>query len=474
MNESENGNVRRYGAPGIAALLGFGGLIACALQSAPALVIRNVTVVNPVGPALPNQSIVVRNARVAQVGPAGAVRVPRAARTIDARGLYAIPGLWDMHVHTVGRGSPTHYAGLFLANGVTGVRDMGDDLRLLRALRDSIARGTVLAPRLVFGGRIDAPGPRPGYALSVARPADVPQVLDSLMRARVDFVKVPASLPLELYDAIMREAHRRGLRVAGHVPFQVSMTHAAEAGQASIEHEDDLMAACGTRELAIKQRIAAAARTDDLRLIAPVMRAAADSLRAARSDAQCGVVARTLARHRTWFTPTLIVYQPYARGFDSATVNDARLAHVPQALRQRWQATLQNRTAQDFAAVTAYFDLERTALLHRAGVRFLAGTDTPLPYVIPGFSLHDELELLTRAGLTPQQALQAATSGPAEFLGMDESFGSIQSGKIADFVLLSAHPLSDIRNTRRVAAVVFNGRYLDRAALDRLLPVHTR
>ena len=439
------------------------------MQSAPALVISNVTVVNPTGRALANQSIVVRNARIAQVGPAGSVRVPRGARTIDGRGLFAIPGLWDMHVHTVGRGSPTHYAGLFLANGVTGVRDMGDDLRLLRALRDSIARGSVLAPRLVYGGRLDGPGPRPGYALTLARPADVPQALDSLMRARVDFVKVPSTLTRELYDAIARAAQKRRLPVAGHVPFEVTMAHAAQAGQASIEHEDDLMAACGTRELAIKQRINAAARTDDLRIIAPVMHAAADSLRAARDDAACNATIRALVRQRTWFTPTLIVYQPYARGFDSATVNDPRLTYVPAALRQRWQNTLQGRTAQDFAAVTAYFDLQRTAQLHRAGVRFLAGTDTPLPYVIPGFSLHDELELLTRAGLTPQQALQAATSNPAEFLGMDESFGSIAPGKIADLVLLSADPLADVRNTRRVTAVVLNGRYLDRAELDLLL-----
>jgi imidazolonepropionase-like amidohydrolase len=444
-------------------------LAGCASQFPPVLVITNVTVVNADGPARANQTIVMRGNLIEQVGDANTLPVPRGARVVDARGRYVIPGLWDMHVHTVARGSPTHFVEVLVANGITGVRDMGDDLSALRARRESIAAGNTIGPDILYGGRIDGPGPRPPYALGVATPAEVPAAFDSLQRASVGFVKVPSSLTRELYDAIVREARRRGLPFAGHVPYGVTLDQAVAAGQASIEHEDDVMAACGKEELSIKQRIADAQQSDDPRVIGPVMRAAAAALRAAADPVRCAELARTLARSRTWFTPTLAVYQPHVRGFDSATVNDSSLVYVPTAVRRNWRARLQGRTPEDFAAVRAYHDLALTGAWHRAGVRILAGTDTPLPYLVPGVSLHDELELLTKAGLSPQAALWSATLGPAQFFGIADRHGTIAKGRSATFVLLDADPLADIRNTRKIHAVVLRGRLLDRNDLDNLL-----
>jgi imidazolonepropionase-like amidohydrolase len=156
---------------------------------------------------------------------------------------------------------------------------------------------------------------------------------------------------------------------------------------------------------------------------------------------------------------------------DSAGTRRARLAYVPRALREAWRQrpSVAAFEARDTAVVAAFFSLARTAEMRRAGVRLLVGTDAPLPYVYPGFSVHDELELLVRAGVTAMEALQAATREPAAYLDALDSLGTIAPGRLADLVLLDADPLVDIRNTTRIRAVVTDGRLLDRAALDGLL-----
>jgi hypothetical protein len=174
-----------------------------------------------------------------------------------------------------------------------------------------------------------------------------------------------------------------------------------------------------------------------------------------------------LAQAGAWATPTLVVYQPYVTPGDTSVVHPSLTRYVPRALQAEWLARLQRAGPGDTATVSAYFSLPRAGEMHRAGVRLLAGTDAPLAYVHPGISLHDELALLVRAGLTPMQALQSATREPAAYLGALDSLGTIQPGKLADLVLLDADPLADIRNTRRIHRVIANGRVVDRAALLR-------
>jgi hypothetical protein len=250
---------------------------------------------------------------------------------------------------------------------------------------------------------------------------------------------------------------------------------ASDAGQRSVEHEDDLMRACSSRDAELRatlgDRAALAGRRER-----DVVREQARVLRASDDPARCGALVARLARNGTRVVPTLTVYQPYARALDTAGTHPDRLAYVPRALREAWRQrpSVAAFEPADSAVVAAFFSLARTGELQRAGVRLMVGTDAPLPYVVPGFSVHDELELLVRAGLTPMQALDAATREPAAYLHALDSLGTVTQGRLADLVLLDADPLADIRNTTRIHAVITDGRLLDRAALDAMLTTARR
>ena len=437
----------------------------------PPLAITHVTLIDAAGGApLRDATVLVTGRRISAVGPSGAIAVPAGARVIDGRGRFLIPGLWDMHAHPFAHDFRRFAAPLLLANGVTGVRDMGYFVDSAALWRREVAAGRVLGPRLVVGGRVDGPIGRAPWASRVATAAQARRAADSLVRLGADFLKVYSHVPREAYFALAEASRGLGVPFAGHVPHAVSAAEASDAGQRSMEHEDDLMRACSSRDAGLRAQLADRAALAGRREV-DVMREQARALRASDDPARCRALLARLARNGTWVVPTLAVYQPYARALDSAATHPARLAYVPRALREAWRLRPSVAAFEpgDTAVVAAFFSLPRTGEMRRAGVRLLVGTDAPLPYVVPGFSVHDELELLVRAGLTPMQALQAATREPAAYLDALDSLGTIARGRVADLLLLDGDPLRDIRNTRRIRGVVVDGRHLDRAALDALL-----
>ncbi|HEY0035381.1 MAG TPA: amidohydrolase family protein, partial [Longimicrobium sp.] len=421
------------------------------------------------GRTVPDQDVVVTRARIGAVGRSGTVELPRGARVVDASGKYLIPGLWDMHVHTVGRGVADDFAAVLVANGITGIRDLGDDLDALQAFRSAASSRRIVAPRVVVGGRIHGPGPRPAFALPAETAEQGRAAVDSFARAGAQMIKVYESVSPAVHRAIIDAARSRGLPVTGHVPASVSAVEAIAQGQAGIEHEDDLVLGCTAGEMQHKARIAAAARTGDRRVIGAIMRGVARDIRADYDEAACSRLITSLARGRVWVTPTLVVYVPHSRGFDSSVTQNVHLKYVPASLRAAWAERASERTPDDSVAVRSFFSPALTLRMHRAGVRLMAGTDAPLPYVIPGFSLHEELRLLVAAGLSPAEALRTATLNPALALAAADSTGTIEPGKLADLVVLDRNPLTDIRATEAIFAVVVNGTLLERAALDALL-----
>ena len=449
-------------------------LVGCApgtpAPSAP-LAITHVTLIDGTGAApRADVTVLVVGRRISAVGASDSVALPAGARVVDGRGRYLIPGLWDMHAHPFAYDFPRFAAPLLLANGVTGVRDMGHRVDSAVFWRREVAAARVLGPRLVVGGRIDGPGPGPPWASRAATADQARRAADSLVRLGADFLKVYSRVPREAYFALADAARRRGVPVAGHVPYAVSAAEASDAGQRSIEHEDDLMRACSSRDAELRatlgDRSALAGRRE-----MDVVREQARTMRASDDPARCRALFARLARNGTRVVPTLTVYQPYAHALDSAGTHPARLAYVPRALHEAWRRrpSVAAFEPRDTAVIAAFFSLARTGEMGRAGVRLLVGTDAPLPYVVPGFSVHDELALLVRAGLTPMQALQAATHEPAAYLNALDSLGSIAPRRLADLVLLDADPLADIRNTTRIRAVVADGRLIDRTALDAML-----
>jgi amidohydrolase family protein len=418
-------------------------------------------------------TVIVRGTRIVYAGPAGNANVPSGARVIDGRGKFLIPGLWDMHVHAFMYVFSDFAGPLMVANGVTGAREMGYYVDTTLRWRRDIAAGIEVGPRLVAGVRVDGPIGRTKFVSHIKDASDAVRAVDTLARGkdgsrRAAFLSVDPLIPRAAYFALADEAKKLNVPFAGKVPYAISVVEASNAGQHSIEQEDDLLRACTRNEALFRQHLSDTTKLrpgDDplqLKVDAPAILASYDR-------GQCTRVAQTLVKNGTWITPTLVLYQPYAGNFDSATTHPARSKYVPGIIQGGWLAKANPKVRPDSAAVRSSFSLERTREFAGAGVKMLAGTDAPRAFIYPGFSVHDELALLVQAGLTPLEALRTATSNPAEYLGALDSLGSVGTGKVADLVLLDANPLTDIRNTTRISLVIANGRVFDSSARAALL-----
>lgn len=445
--------------------------------------ILNVTVIDGTGaPAKPRMIVMITGDRITEIANTGDVAIPENAQVIDGTGKFLIPGLWDMHVHTVFKGLPETYFPMFIANGVTGVRDMAaGDLGFLKQLRQSINEGKVLGPRIIAGKMVDGPMPVwPGFPISISDEASARKAVASVKDSGVDFIKVYSLIPRQAYFALADEAKKRGIPFAGHVPISISAFEASDAGQKSIEHLEGIFLACSTIEPELRKTLEDALKdakdTDQMR--ASLVRAFDEtgfrSVETYSPEKAAALFAR-FAANGTWQAPTLVVHRTGAFLDDSNFTNDPRLKYVRRDISDSWKNQddfrLKNRTAESSARNKMLFQkkLELINRMHRAGVKMLAATDALVWYVFPGFSLHDELELFVKAGLTPMEALQTATRNPAIYLGLIDMVGTVEQGKKADLVLLEANPLENISNTKRINAVIVNGRLIPRVSLDKML-----
>ena len=430
------------------------------------IAITDVNLIDVTGGAVIEHSTVVfSGGRIVDVGKSANVHIPHGAQVVDGSGRFLIPGLWDMHVHMVfGDWFPQSreiVLPLFVANGVTGVRDMGGELEVLQQWRREIGQGKLLGPRIVTSGpMLDGPKPRFPSSVAVASPEDGRKAVDDLKRRGADFIKLQSLMSRESYFAIADEAKRQGIVFAGHVPDAIRAVEASNAGQKSIEHLTGVFEGCSNVE-------------DELLRGPKGIKRFLETF----DDAKAAALIAVFKKNRTWQAPTL-VWERGGNLLDQRDLqHDTRARYVPASWKNgAWrrftedilkdQANDDLQTRQRFVAK----EIEVVRDMHRAGIPFLAGTDTAAGvYVFPGFSLHEEMQLLAQAGFTPLEALQCATRNPAEYLGKLSEMGTLEKGKVADLVLLDANPLDDIANTQRIAGVVVTGRYLSRAELDRLL-----
>lgn len=435
------------------------------------LVITHVTVINPGASSVTaDRAVVITGTQITAVSPSAGFQPPKGSRVIDGRGLYLIPGLWDMHVHSVFGGwfpgGRDIILPLFIANGVTGVRDMGGEVAILFEWRNQIAAGQIIGPRMIVSGPMldgylpDGKSLRFPSSVAVTTPASAIAAVDSLKAQGVDFIKVQSVISHDAYLAAAAEAHKQGLPIVGHVPDKVRIAEVIAAGQKSIEHLMGIFEGCSKEEDKFIRG------EGNLKLLLTTY-----------DQSRCDRLMHVLAQNQTWQVPTLA----WQRGGTFLDQFDWKHQPLDKYVPPYWRDVTWRRFADEMMPDLQrdplplrqeYFarNLQMVGALHHAGVPFLAGTDTaPGVYVMPGFSLHDELANFVEAGLTPMEALQTATSNPAKFLSLESSLGSIERGRIADLVLLSANPLDNIHNTQKISAVITNGRLFDRNALDRVL-----
>lgn len=452
-------------------------------QRPVAIAITDVTVVDGAGaPARGDQTVVIFEGRIVAVGPSGQVSIPKDVQAIDAAGKYLIPGLSDMHVHLTGAGEPTgsreFILPLLIANGVTTVRDMGGEVAQLKQLRNEIESGARLGPQIFFTGPyID--GDPPAYQPSiVARtPDDAREAVRELKAQGVDFIKTQSRLGRAAYFAVADECKKQKIQFVGHVPDAVTAAEASDTSQASIEHLTGVLLSTSSEEDKLRrQQLMESPANETIDESLARSRAWQRRLLDTYSPAKAEVLIHRFVANHTWQVPTfpiLVHFGFMTPATDLAT--DPRMEYVPKRVREIWaqgrKERMERRSDSDFALREEIVkrSLKIVGEMNTAGVGIMAGTDTAAPNVIPGFSLHEDLAYLVEAGLTPMQALEAATRAPAEFLGQLKVQGTIAAGQRADLVLLDANPLEDIHNTAKIRAVILRGKLLMRADLDEIL-----
>jgi len=390
--------------------------------ASPAVAIVGATILEMTGAKpVPNGTVVIREGRISAVGPSSRVTVPAQAVVVRAAGKTVMPGLWDMHAHF----EQVEWGPIYLAAGVTTVRDVGNELEFITAVRDAVAAGKGLGPRMLLAGVIDGPGPRGLGLARAATPDEGRRWVDRYHDTGFDQIKIYSSVTLDVLRAITAEAHKLGMTVTGHVPNSMNVLTAIDAGLDQVNHAEYLGEAAGV-------------------------------------DPQTVIAA--LKRHGTVVDPTLSLYELLARRLDQpidsfepgfrkiAPELEAPLSGfgTPAGMAARSRAQLND-------------SLALVNRLHRAGVPIVAGTDQS----VPGHSLHRELELYVQAGFAPFDALAAATVVPARVMKKIADSGTIEKGKRGDLIVLDGDPLSDVRNTRRIYRVITNGRVFDPASLWR-------
>jgi imidazolonepropionase-like amidohydrolase len=435
------------------------------------LILDHVAVIDGTGRApAPDQAIVVVGDRIVAVGPSSEIGARWQGRRLDLTGRYAIPGLIDMHAHmafgpvdlTVENGVPgarlrvddsvgRAFAEELLRWGVTTVRNPAGPTAEAVAIRDAIARGEIPGPRVVTAGAVIDRIPFDGLSTIVSTPADVVAEVRRQADAGVDFVKLYAGLTPDLVKAGIDAAHARGLKAVGHL-WLTDWTTAATMGIDGIVHALPLS----------DLQLPAASRATFKKAITGTQVMYQWFEQVDLDGSEIREMARAMASHGVTFDPTLVAVESIFFGDDPALTAASALDRVPSVLRENWKSysLAMGWSPDDFRRAKAQFHkaLDLTRRLHRAGVRVVAGTDLAMPWVAPGDSLHREMELLVRAGLTPLEAIAAATGHAAEGLGGDRKIGVIAPGHHADVVILRDNPAQNIRATRAIEMVISGGR----------------
>lgn len=388
---------------------------------------------------------------------------------VNGKGKFLIPGLWDMHVHTV----DSSYLTMFVMNGVVGIRDMGGAANGSNNGCESIAHEKLMMWRkliqskLITGPRMLISGPavsNTGWATSIniRTPEDGRNAVRKLKELGVDFIKVYEKIPLDAYQALAMEAKAAGLPIAGHVPMEtVSLIEAAEAGQRSIEHIRDPLLMCFTKD-----------RNELLEFFKEDNWSESDIEWGLNQFKECSKVVEAFRVNQTWLVPTLTVERSKVAVREQGYVNDERRDLLPQSVQQAFKDYVTKKLARSIVkqkSDSLWWNAQKRLVnrMHADGIGFLAGTDCACEGGLPGYSLHDELQLFVESGFSPFEALQTATINPVKYLEMTDSLGTVEVGKIADLVILNKNPIENISATQQIFAVILNGDLITKEKINK-------
>src|SRR6185369_10398380 len=392
------------------------------------IIIKNVAIIDvKAGKINKNKTVIISGNRIVSVN--SRTTVSRNATIVDGEGKFLIPGLWDMHAHTLTDKRYVYSFPILIANCVTGVREMGNNLQMaeVNQIRKNVASGKMLGPR--FGALtyhiLDGEGSQLGPATIVSSPDSARAIVKKYKDNGADFIKVYNLLSREVYLAILDEARRQHLPVEGHVPFSLTATQASDLGQKTIEHNFDILLSCSKNEDELRK---------DLRQ--PTWGQLEAKAAVTYDEQKAKKLFLRLAQNKTWSCPTIIFYKPvWLIGDENEALKDTLLQYLPKPEVEGWHNAFQklsHNTVEEYTKTQYQMRSRIVKEMHEAGVGILAGTDAGAIFSVPGFNLHRELQALVDAGLSNIDALRSATINPVKFLGREKDLGSVEQGKIAD------------------------------------------
>ncbi len=438
--------------------------IGCRKELKGDLIIKNVNIIDvKTGAVNMNMDVVILGDSIADIVEYRN-NTFNALQVIDGENKYLIPGLWDMHTHTWW--GYKDFFPLLIANGVTGVREMFGNMAEVEKIRQGLKEGTIIGPEIVSPGPIVDGKPA---AHAGSDEADTPEKGREIVRKQkadgADFIKVYSRLERDVYFAIADECNKLGIPFSGHIPSKVSLEEALEAGHETIEHFYGILEFCSSEKDYLMSLYNGEIKNDTL--IGPGtyynrVNFEINSFDASREEE----LAALMGENNAWVCPTLVVHKGWQRNIDPSYIGDKRVAYMPEYTMNGWDLLKDSdpspENLSNLELEKKWYDLIPPLIkpLQDNGTNFLAGTDYSNPYTFAGFSIHEELELFVKeAGLTPLEALRTATLNPAIFLRTIKKAGTIDIGKNADLVLLSANPLEDISNTKKIDGVILKGKY---------------
>ena len=437
------------------------------------IVIENITLIDAKNGTRTNQTVSIKNGVIQSIGSAKLDMDD--SQIIDGVGKYLIPGLWDAHVHLTfipEIDHETHFK-LYLKNGVTSIRDTGAILSKLQPSLNFIEENPNTTPRLFYAGPlIDGAdrvykGMEPGFpnlSIGIDETSNIPEVVDGLVKEGVTFLKSYEMLTRETYLELLKVAGQNGLRVTGHVPLSIDLEEAIEAGLGGMQHVRNMDLACAKdadnllddRQVSLENEASIAGSALRTHIHSSQRYYAIDNT----DDERCLRIIMKLSEYGVFQTPTLTINTFDSRRFYADPKWRETYQELPEAAENNWMQGSLKLANIDVTENAKKFDAWSLSLvnkMHQEGVKIIAGTDTPIGYLTPGYSLHKELELLSEAGLSNMDVLRSATITPAEFFGMENQMGTIEVGKLADLVILDKNPLMSISNTQSIHRVIVKG-----------------
>ncbi|MEM6629652.1 MAG: amidohydrolase family protein [Bacteroidota bacterium] len=469
-------------------LTGFFFLLACQPSGTlykDAICIEHISTIDPTQGLQADQTVILKNGKIHAIGSSSDIVLSPDNTIIDGTGKYLIPGLWDAHVHFAYMEElASRMFDLFLLHGITSVRDTGGEIDFVKKWKDKALANPTEAPRVMIAGPLldgipnvyDGSDPgHPPLSVGLKSVEEVAAEVEELDRVGVDLLKAYEMLTPEQFATITRLGKAKGLKVTGHVPLSMDVISASNAGLNSMEHMRNLELSCATNSdelLKRRQTLLFEGKGDPGAILRSRIHQAQRQIAVENySEEKAEEVLSVLRENETWQIPTLALNTGFVKKPFAKPEFQTSFAYLPDSTELKWKENIKafgERAVSPFRKAYADWTFAMVGKIHESGIDIMAGTDCPIFFLTPGRSLHEELAVLVQAGLTPLEAIKAATLNPARYFGMETELGSIQTGMWADLVILNSNPLEAIENTTDIEAVVKQGAYYDRQKLEEI------